>query len=232
MKIPSYPTRQLPRTRLLVFARVPEKGHVKSRLATSVGDERALALYEAMLADLLDRIGQSDDRLQIEIVWTATDAVDGTRVRATFGDHLLTRQCGRSLGERLVVAFSERVVFHNDRKVLVIGTDLPTIARNDIDAAARLLDVCDWVVGPADDGGYYLLGCRGASFDPIVFHDIDWGTPTVLQSTLERIRSVGETVALLPQRTDIDTFDDLSTFGEREKLAGTRTGALLESWKP
>lgn len=229
--IPSFPTRRLPRTRLLVFARVPELGLVKTRLAASIGDERALALYEAMLADLLDAIGPSDDRLQIEIVWTGSDTLDGDRVRKTFDGHLLSRQCGNTLGERLVVAFSERVVFHEDRKVLVIGADLPTLSRRDVDAAARLLDVCDWVVGPASDGGYYLLGCRGASFDPHVFQDIDWSSATVLASTLERIRSIGETVAMLPERRDIDTVEDLDAYAECETANATRLATLLEKWK-
>jgi glycosyltransferase A (GT-A) superfamily protein (DUF2064 family) len=92
---------------------------------------------------------------------------------------------------------------------VVIGSDDPSLGRELIDHAFALLDSCEYVLGPAEDGGYYLIGCRALSFDPTVFLDIDWGMSTVLATTLQRIATIGRTVALLPRRYDIDTAADL-----------------------
>jgi uncharacterized protein len=126
------------------------------------------------------------------------------------------------------MALSERFFFHRTHKIVTIGVDDPALSRELIDAAFALLDSCEYVLGPATDGGYYLIGCRAPSFDPVVFHDIDWGTSTVLSATLERIASIGGTVALLPERYDLDVVEDLKRY-----LAEERDGELsrvLREW--
>ncbi len=216
--------------KLLIFARVPEPGAVKTRLAATLGDERALDLYRAMLEDLFHGLGKPDDRLDMEVVWSGGEAVPGEQIREAFGGHRLTRQSGRNLGERLVVAFSEKIAFHEARKIVVIGTDLPTLSREVIETSMELLDSCDWVVGPAMDGGYYLLGCRAGSFHPLVFEKIEWGGPDVLEDTLSRIRDLGTSVAILPERFDLDLPSDLERFAALPEAEGTRLKALLETW--
>src|SRR5687768_12377079 len=144
--------------RLMIFARVPERGKVKTRLALEVGEEKALKLYEAMLRDLVDSVGTSDEQLCVEIVWNGSDELDGATVRRIFPHHELSMQSGRDLGERLLLAFHERVVFHQAAKVVAIGSDDPTLTREIIEKAFLLLESCDWVIGPASDGGYYLIG--------------------------------------------------------------------------
>lgn len=227
---PRFPTTIRPTNRLLVFARAPEKGLVKTRLSEVLGPERTLTVYEAMLADLLESIGESDDRMLIEILWTASDAIDGSRILEAFGDRILARQCGKNLGERLVVAFSERIVFYNAEKVIAIGTDLPTLKRREIEVALGLLDSCEYVIGPATDGGYYLIGCRGPSFHPSVFEEVDWGSGSVFETTIHHIRALGETVALLPARSDLDHEGDLRRFLSQPEGEGTRTAGILRQW--
>ena len=227
---PRFPTALRPGNRLLVFARVPEQGLVKTRLARAIGDERAFEVYQAMLADLLDSIGPSDDNMLIEILWTASNDIEGARILDAFGDHLLARQAGKNLGERLVVAFSERVIFYNAQKVIAIGTDLPTLRRHEIEVALKLLESCEYVIGPASDGGYYLIGCRGPSFHPSVFEGVDWGSESVYETTIDHIRSLGETVALLPVRSDLDHKEDLHRFLSRPEADGTRTARILREW--
>ncbi len=229
--IPRFPTALRPGNRVLVFARVPEKGLVKTRLARSVGEDRALEVYKAMLADLLESVGPSDDQVLIEVLWTASDGIEGSRVLEAFGDHILARQAGKNLGERLVVAFSERVIFYNARKVIAIGTDLPTLRRHEIEVALKLLDSCEYVIGPATDGGYYLIGCRGPSFHPSIFEGVDWGSESVYETTIDHIRSLGETVALLPVRSDLDHEADLRRFLSRPEADGTRTARILREWE-
>jgi rSAM/selenodomain-associated transferase 1 len=204
---------------LLVFARLPELGSVKTRLAASVGDERALAVYEAMLADLLDAIGPSTPELEIEVLWAPTSSANGERLRHAFRDHAVAIQTGATLGDRLSIAFSERFFFHQTQKVIAIGVDDPALPRELIEHAFSLLESCEWVVGPATDGGYYLIGCRALSFGSEIFNGISWSTSSVLAETLARISDAQQTVALLPMRSDIDTVEDLHRYPATGRLA-------------
>jgi len=216
-----FPTVPPPPQRLLVFARLPELGKVKTRLAADVGDERALAIYEAMLRDLIAGIGDSTPETEIEFLWPPTEGANGEALRRAFAHHSVAMQTGATLGDRLSMALSERFFFHRTDKIVVIGADDPTLSRELIDRTFALLDSCEYVLGPAADGGYYLIGCRAPSFDPVVFQDIEWGTSTVLAATLQRIASIGRTVALLPERYDIDTAEDLMRY-----IAEGRDGEL------
>lgn len=208
-----------PPQRLLVFARLPELGQVKTRLAASVGDERALAIYEAMLGDLLDSIGEPSPETEIEVLWAPTVNANGERLRAAFRDHAVAVQTGATLGDRLAMALSERFFFHQTEKVIAIGVDDPALPRGIIEHAFALLESCEWVVGPATDGGYYLIGCRALSFGSEVFDGITWGTSSVLAETLAKIAEAGQTVALLPERSDIDTVEDLQRYPATGRLA-------------
>ncbi|MEA2237848.1 MAG: uncharacterized protein QOC81_2572 [Thermoanaerobaculia bacterium] len=207
-----FPTVPPPQQRLLVFARLPELGRVKTRLAQSIGDDRALAVYEAMLRDLLASIGQSNAETEIEILWAPSENANGEMLTRAFGDFPTAMQSGQSLGDRLSMAFSERFFFHATQKIIAIGVDDPRLPRGLIDQAFGLLDSCEWVAGPASDGGYYLIGCRAAAFDPEVFQDIEWGSSTVFASTLAKIRDWENCVAVLPVRHDIDIAEDLERY--------------------
>ena len=198
--------------RLLVFARLPELGKVKTRLAATLGDERTLAVYETMVRDVLQSIGESSGETEIEILWAPTSAANGHSLRRAFGSHTLAMQTGRTLGDRLAMAFSERFFFHRTEKIIAIGVDDPRLPREIIDHAFALLDSVEWVLGPATDGGYYLIGCRASAFESSIFADIDWGSEKVLAQTLQKIRDWGSTVATLPQRSDIDTAEDLERY--------------------
>lgn len=221
------PTVPPPRQRLLVFARLPERGAVKTRLARDVGEEQALTIYEAMLADLLDSIGTSTPETEIEVMWAPTAHANGDRLRHAFRDHALAMQTGETLGDRLSMAFSERFFFHRTEKIVCIGVDDPTLPRAVIDHAFGLLDSCEWVVGPATDGGYYLVGCRALAYRSEVFDGVAWGTDRVLAQTLERIANEQQSVALLPRRMDIDTLEDLRAYLASD--GGSKAAALTKA---
>lgn len=225
----TFPTRPPPRNRLLIFARVPEHGRVKSRLARELGEERTLELYEAMLGDVLESIGTSSGDLEVEVLWTGSEQVSGALLEHHFGDRPLARQAGGTLGDRLAVAFGERIFFHQAEKVIAIGTDDPSLTRDAVERAFLLLDGCDWVIGPAEDGGYYLIGCRAASYDSSVFRDIEWGTSEVLETTTSRVRETGSTLALLPHSRDIDIVEDLRTYSA-EVNPESRIAEVLRDW--
>jgi rSAM/selenodomain-associated transferase 1 len=203
-----FPTVPPPAQRLLVFARLPEHGRVKTRLAESIGDDAALAAYETMLRDLLASIGRPSPETEIEILWAPTAATNGDSLANAFGDLPTAMQTGATLGDRLSMAFSERFFFHATQKIVAIGVDDPSLPREIIDHALALLDSCEWVIGPTEDGGYYLIGCRAAAFDPTIFQDIAWSTPSVFAATLAKIAEWQSTVAVLPTRWDIDVAAD------------------------
>lgn len=201
-----------PPQRLLVFARLPEPGRVKTRLAKDVGDERALAIYEAMLRDLIASIGESTPELEIEFLWPPTPNASGALLRRAFAHHAVAMQTGADLSDRLAMAFSERFFFHRTEKIIAIGADDPQLPRALLDHAFALLDSCEYVIGPAADGGYYLIGCRALSFDVELFHGIDWGTPRVFEQTMTKIAANERSVAVLPERYDIDVAEDLKRY--------------------
>jgi rSAM/selenodomain-associated transferase 1 len=183
-------------------------GRVKTRLAASIGDEGALAAYQTMLRDLLASIGDVSAETEIEILWASTESADGAALRRAFGDFPMAMQTGATLSERLSMAFSERFFFHATQKIIAIGVDDPSLPRTLIDSAFALLDSCEWVIGPAEDGGYYLIGCRAAAFDPMIFQDVAWGTPSVFAATLGKIRGLHNSLAVLPIRWDVDVVED------------------------
>src|SRR5260221_11077017 len=150
-----FPTTTPPPNRLLVFARLPELGQVKTRLAAAVGDERALAVYEAMLRDVLSGIGTSTATTEVEVCWAPTTAASAETLARAFGNHVLAMQTGTTLGDRLSMAFSERFFFHRTQKIIAIGVNEPRMTRAEIDHAFSLLDPCGGVFGPAYDGGAY-----------------------------------------------------------------------------
>jgi len=219
-----------PAQRLLVFARLPELGRVKTRLAEAIGTERALAAYEAMVGDLLASIGESNEQVEIEILWAPTATANGAMLHRAFGDRSLAMQTGSDLGDRLAMAFSERFFFHRTQKIVAIGVDDPLLPRAIIDDAFALLESCDWVLGPADDGGYYLIGCRAAVFNAAIFRNVPWGSNHVFELTLTRIREMRNTVSMLPRRYDIDVVDDLQRFARDHAHDESELARLLRDW--
>ena len=215
-----------PPSRLLVFARLPERGKVKTRLARDLGDDRTLALYDAMLRDLFANLGASNAGLEIEVLWAPTESANGEALAEAFPGYALAMQSGNTLGDRLCMAFSERFFFHWTQKIVAIGVDEPSLTRELIEHAAALLDSCDWVVGPAADGGYYLIGCRAAAFSSAIFRDVEWGTDRVFAETMGKIRTWQTSVAVLPLRRDLDGIDDLRAYSGGGALA-----ELLHAWE-
>ncbi len=182
------------------YARAPELGAVKTRLGKTLGDERALALYEAFLDDtcaLTQGIGAR------RVLAIAGD-VDHPRVQHLAKSQRLAvePQGDGDLGARMARAIATHVA---TGPVVIIGSDAPTLPRAHVHEALDALMACDVVIGPSDDGGYYLIGARVAV--PELFADVRWSTPAVLATTLERL--AGRAHALLPPWHDVDSADDL-----------------------
>lgn len=212
------------RRRLLLFTKPAREGRVKTRLIGDLTAAEAAALHAAFLEDLVDRLREGDFELQL--AW-ALDAQDELPAGPVPG----VRQQGDGLGERLYRALSEGA--RDGAAVMALGSDHPTLPLALIhEAFERLEKGAEVVLGPAEDGGYYLIALRPDVVDPGLFHDIPWSTDRVLSETLERCRKLA--VELLPPESDVDTPEDLRRLAERmssDDLGCPRTRELLLAWQ-
>jgi len=208
------------RNALIVFARYPEPGKVKTRLASIIGNERATALYKQWAEKIFFESEQTKTITHRYIFYA--DPGDGKKINSwTKNGFLLHLQQGRDLGER--IKYSLQKVFRDAmRKVVIIGTDSPDLTGEIIDNAIHRLDTHDVVIGPAEDGGYYLLGMK--QFYPELFNGIPWSSENVFDETVKRMNEIGLRYYRLPVIMDIDTFDDLTRW--RYNQTGQRSSHL------
>ena len=187
------------RKRLGVFVKVPEPGRVKTRLTPPLSSEEACRLYTAFITDLFGRLSRIK-KLSGTVFYHGDDP--GKLTSLIPKSYTTIPQHGGNLGERLASAFDELLAGDGEIAV-IIGSDSPDLPVQYIKRAFLKLKHKDVVLGPAADGGYYLVGLRKPP--PAIFEDIEWGGPTVLSRTIERIQSQGLTLSLLPLWYDIDT---------------------------
>ena len=192
---------------LVVFAKVPRPGRVKTRLAATIGDAEAAALYRTLGRRVLDGVRGGNYR----IVAYIDPANELDKARDWLGEAGIDfrPQEGDSLGERLARACRREL--RRARYVCAIGTDAPGVDRRLVDRAFRQLSESDLVLGPALDGGYYLIGLTGDW--PALFRGVPWSTAKVLAATLARARTLKLRTSTLPPLADIDTVEDLERAG-------------------
>ena len=185
---------------LIIFVRNPVLGKVKTRLATTIGDERALLLYGQLLQHTKTITQQITS---VKFVFYA-DYLNEDDVWNGYQKRL---QCGNDLGERMKNAFEE-LFTQGFEKVCIIGSDCYELTADIINEALESLDFCKTVIGPANDGGYYLLGMQFPFKD--VFSNIEWSTKTVFTDTINKINTQSLSCHLLTYLNDIDDEEDLS----------------------
>jgi rSAM/selenodomain-associated transferase 1 len=219
-----------------LFARLPALGQVKTRLTPPFTPEEALALHVALLGDSLDLLGKGAAAAGAAgRLYLSEGDLSGTGV-AVPEDCEPRRQEGSDLGERLRRAFQETLEA-GARQMVVIGSDCPHLPVAWVARAFEALDRQDLVIGPARDGGYYLLGA--GRVHPFLFEGIPWGTAQVYRETVRRARRQGLAIASLPALDDVDVeesvtrlWSDLSRRqGEGEADLPSRTLALLGEWE-
>lgn len=221
------------RTELLVMVKAPLPGQVKTRLAAAIGDTAALAAYRAMTATVLAAADAS--KLPTTIVFAPAGHLDG--VAGLCGRQRRYRpQADGDLGARMDAALA-RALADGAEAALLVGSDLPLLTAAGLLQAARELKRSEAVLGPAVDGGYYLIGFTRAGYLPGVFADMPWSTADVADLTLARLAAGGRDTALLPVLPDCDDATDLARLAAppwRQRLAGTPFGRFLAggpSWK-
>lgn len=194
---------------LMVFVKYPTPGAVKQRLAQHLGNSKAAEIYKKIAETIVQKNApaSSEDYI-LEIYFSPQE--DEKLVRRWLKENeCFSPQQGSDLGARMSNAFSHAFAA-GYTKALLIGSDCPDISRTIVNRGFMLLDTHDIVLGPAQDGGYYLIGVREPI--PELFSNIEWGTEKVLSQTIDKINAAGLSLDLLPMLRDIDRMEDLQYY--------------------
>ncbi|MFT6961272.1 MAG: rSAM/selenodomain-associated transferase 1 [Flammeovirgaceae bacterium] len=195
---------------LMVFVKNPELGKAKTRLAKTVGDKKALDIYLQLLRytkSTLDKIPQDKQVHYSSFVDSNDFWKEGDYQKA------LQNQ-SKDLGEKMLNAFQENFK-HGYEKVIIIGSDCPEIAKETIQEAFKKLDTHDVVFGPAEDGGYYLLGMR--EMIPELFGNKKWSSDSVIADSIRDCKNKNLSYGLLATFSDVDLEEDWRKFEDKLK---------------
>ena len=193
---------------IITFTRNPELGKVKTRLAKTIGNPSALTIYKKLLkhTESVLRPLTCDKAVYYSVKIRENDIWDSN----IYQKH---QQNGKDLGERMANAFKNG--FKNEyQKIIIVGSDLYDLKTEHINQAFEALKNNDVVLGPAEDGGYYLLGMK--QFYPKLFQNKNWGTSSVLKETLYNLEQ--ENVFLLDTLNDIDVYSDIEKYNDLKAL--------------
>lgn len=200
-------------TALIVLAKAPVPGQVKTRLCPPLTPDEAASLHGSLVLDLLERCQTLNDCDRIVAGAPTPDHPFFGAMKTRFKVPIW-EQVGEDLGARMAHAF-QSALGSPYRSALIIGTDIPGITAPLMTTACKNLHDHDLVLGPTVDGGYYLIGLRKPV--PELFEHIPWSTETVCALTQEKARALGLSVKLLPMLRDLDTIEDLQVFIQESK---------------
>ena len=201
------------KTCVVVFGREPIPGVGKSRLAAGIGAEAAARIYAAVLENTLDVATKSGARVVLSLAEVPSGLWDRNL------DVAVEVQRGKDLGDRMDDTFARRLA-EGEKRVVIVGSDCPWFTATHVAKASAKLGGVDAVLGPASDGGYWLVAQRPPGL--AMFARIPWSSPETLAKTRERIKALGGTWSELEELVDIDTVDDLELV-----LADPRTPEAL-----
>ena len=196
------------RNLLIIFVKAPRRGAVKTRIADAIGAQAACDAYLALVEVL---IGNLRTLPNVQVRYTPDDALleIPNWLQPTWTSDA---QGQGDLGERLKRAFKDAFATGAER-IVIIGSDCPEVNEQDIQSAWAALEDHDVVLGPAEDGGYWLIGLRAEQ--RALFENISWSTNAVFEQTVARANSANLSIDLLRKLHDIDTIDDLKRFQAR-----------------
>ncbi len=212
--------------RLLIFLKEPVAGRVKTRLAQAIGPDAACEVYRACVELTLERLRRFCDNTLLCV--DPPQALDA--MRAWVGSSWRLRpQHGATLGERLADATAHAFASEQASRIVVIGTDSPWLTASELETVFAALAKAPVVLGPTDDGGYYLIGLSRPA--PSLFEGITWSTAAVFEQTLAQARALRWPVTVLPQRYDLDRLEDVQRFMTEERARGCATGPVIAQLK-
>jgi rSAM/selenodomain-associated transferase 1 len=192
---------------LIVFARAPRPGSVKTRLIEGgFTAEEACEIHLALLGDVLEQAARAArGTAALSLAWSEPPATPPAPDLIPAGVTVET-QAGSDLGERMARAIQEKLRAGH-RKALILGSDAPTLPADHLRAAFDALAAREIVIGPADDGGYYLIGMSRLHLE--IFRDVPWGSRNVLSVTRKRLAKAGTPHQEIGPWHDVDTAEDL-----------------------
>jgi rSAM/selenodomain-associated transferase 1 len=199
-----------PEFALVIFAKAPIPGQVKTRLCPPLTQDEAATLHGSFVLDTLERTKTAIAKFRLPAARVLACAPSSTHVffkimAERHGVRLLDQE-GADLGVRMHAAFAS-LFAQGFKRVVLVGTDVPSLPLTHYRQAFEALDTHDLVLGPAEDGGYYLIALTRPA--PELFHDIPWSSDRVLAATHDRAGEAGLRAVLLPVWRDVDTIDDL-----------------------
>lgn len=207
---------------LVIMTRVPIAGETKTRLMPHFSGEECVAFHEACLKDLKDHLENANVSPYIFYAGVPRESF----VHLFSRDVQLLPQIGVDLGERMKGALQKTLERH--KHVILIGSDVPNLRLPDLDKAFGFLEKGkDLVLGPALDGGYYLIGL--STIYPELFEEVVWGGAQVLNQTLTKAEQLGLSYGLLRVLQDIDTFEDLMEYMSEVENSSTHAWQVTES---
>ncbi len=201
---------------LVAFAKYPEAGKVKTRLGESIGDDLAASTYRYFVRHILHKHQAQDEKYDTLCAVTPAEKLPAFEREFAGARKYFAQAHSPDLGQRLIHA--SKLVFENGyKKLAIIGTDSPALAAEFIEQAFQQLEENDLVLGPAKDGGYYLIAMKKSHES--LFRGVRWSSDQTLQDTLAIALRNEMTFCLLPQHFDIDEIDGLRFLlqtGERD----------------
>jgi len=215
---------------VLLFVKYPTRGQVKTRLTAELGTTAAVELYRNFILDILFTLREL--RIPFKIFYYPGSAKE--KLAEWLGEqYSYTPQSGENLGERMKNAFLQ-TFSDNFSRVVIIGSDIPDLPADFISQAFGALQSHDAVIGPSNDGGYYLIGFSQTHLLPEAFEGILWGRNSVFMQTVDILNEHFRSVYLLPEWYDVDTLADLNDLVARNKdtdFHRSKTFAyLLKTW--
>lgn len=187
-----------------IFAKHWTPGRVKTRLAASIGDHAAAEIYRRFVATLTTNLSCVADSREVSILPYETARIEFAALASDAWR--ITPQADGDLGEKMNSYF-ETAFAHGAKQVVLIGSDSPLLMPQHISQAFAALASSEVVLGPTNDGGYYLVGAANSS--PPIFENINWSTPSVWKQTISRLNSAKLSYSTLPPQIDVDDYADL-----------------------
>lgn len=215
------------KTAIIIMAKVPEAGKVKTRLQPRLSPGQAAKFAECLLQDTIAKTAGRQDHLIIAYTPAGRRGFFDQFSQQKF---IYTPQKGSDLGERMFNAFDFAFAQKMD-SVVMIGTDSPTFPPEFIDQAFEFLENTDAVLGETEDGGYYLIGLKTLIKE--IFENVQWSSPETFKQTAENIRKLGLNMARLPKWYDVDEPEDLERLKielvENSELAPKTAGWMKDN---
>jgi uncharacterized protein len=217
---------------LVVMAKAPKPGAVKTRLTPSLSPEAVTDFYRCLLNDTL-ALARSLDNVEVAIMCPESDAIELTQLagaQLSNDEVKVLAQKGEGLAAGLTSVFSQFTVGH--QRAIAFNSDSPHLPRSVLEDAFEMLTTLDIVVGPTYDGGYYLVGAKASH--PRLFASDGMGTSSALKRLLSHARALELSVGFAPPFYDIDVIDDLTRLAEELRLSperAPRTAAWLKHWE-